>query len=188
MPTAMNKKKEIALQTRKNLREAFWNLYTEKPIEKITIKEVTDLAGYNRGTFYLYYKDIYDILSVIEKEMIEIIEAFANRWMKEDISEQWPYYVEELVEWIRVYAPYASVLLSDHGDPAFTRELKRILRPAIERWAVTPKHLSEREAAVLTEYHLAGTISALSAWLSQEEQIPFQDFIGFMMKYFFPAL
>ena len=62
--TIMNKKQEMAEQTRMNLQEAFWNLYKEKPIEKITIKEVTNLAGYNRGTFYLYYKDIYDMLSI----------------------------------------------------------------------------------------------------------------------------
>lgn len=58
---AMKKQPQITEQTKACLREAFWTLYTKKPIEKISIKEITDLAGYNRGTFYLYYKDVYDL-------------------------------------------------------------------------------------------------------------------------------
>ena len=52
----MKKQPQITEQTKDNLRSAFWTLYSSKPIDKITIKEITDLAGYNRGTFYLYYK------------------------------------------------------------------------------------------------------------------------------------
>lgn len=37
-------------------------LYSERKIEDITIKEITDKAGYNCGTFYVYYKDVYEIL------------------------------------------------------------------------------------------------------------------------------
>lgn len=59
----MRKQPEVTEQTKTNLRTAFWELYKEKPIEKITIKEITDAAGYNRGTFYLYYKDVYDLFT-----------------------------------------------------------------------------------------------------------------------------
>lgn len=48
--------------TRENLIEAFWELYKDKPIEKITVKEITNRAGYNRGTFYAYFKDTYEVL------------------------------------------------------------------------------------------------------------------------------
>ena len=47
----MKKQPHITEQTKNNLRIAFWSLYAQKPIEKISIKEITELAGYNRGTF-----------------------------------------------------------------------------------------------------------------------------------------
>lgn len=47
----MKKQPQITEQTKDKLRSAFWTLYSSKPIDKITIKEITDLAGYNRGTF-----------------------------------------------------------------------------------------------------------------------------------------
>lgn len=184
----MNKKQKLTEQTRENLREAFWSLYSRKPIEKITIKEVTDLAGYNRGTFYLYYKDIYDILSSVETEILTVIEKFVNQWMSESIGEEWSEYVVQLAEWFQVYAPYVSVLLNSNGDPDFIRKLKDILRPVIRHWYLSGESLPESEQEILIEFHLAGIISALSAWLSQEPRISLESFVGFMMKYFFPGM
>ena len=56
--------------TRENLIEAFWELYKDKPIEKITVKEITNRAGYNRGTFYAYFKDTYEVLKEIKESIM----------------------------------------------------------------------------------------------------------------------
>lgn len=54
----VNKQPEVTELTKTKLRRAFWSLYEHEPIEKISIKQITDIAGYNRGTFYLYFKDV----------------------------------------------------------------------------------------------------------------------------------
>ena len=72
--------------TRQNLSDAFWQLYLKKKIEKITVKEICELAGYNRSTFYVYYKDVYDILNEIEDRIItaqEIKEIILEQLMRE---------------------------------------------------------------------------------------------------------
>jgi AcrR family transcriptional regulator len=74
----MKKQPHITEQTKNNLRIAFWSLYAQKPIEKISIKEITELAGYNRGTFYLYYNDVYDLLHQIEEEILGKITDVLN--------------------------------------------------------------------------------------------------------------
>ena len=55
---SMRKRPEKTEQTKADIKEAFWRLYAAKPIEKITVGEVCDLAGYNRGTFYLHFHDL----------------------------------------------------------------------------------------------------------------------------------
>jgi AcrR family transcriptional regulator len=60
--------------TKQNLIDAFWALYCEKRIEKITVKEITQKAGYNRGTFYEYFTDIYDVLNQIEESLIPTLD------------------------------------------------------------------------------------------------------------------
>lgn len=44
------------------LAESFKELAKKHPIEKITIKEITDLAGVIRPTFYNHFQDKYELL------------------------------------------------------------------------------------------------------------------------------
>lgn len=62
------------LRTRKtesNLINAFIELRSKKAIEKITIKELSELATMNKATFYRHYKDIYDLSESIENHLID---------------------------------------------------------------------------------------------------------------------
>lgn len=49
-------------KTRKQLRECLITLLKEKKVQDITVRELTDMADLNRGTFYLHYKDVFDLL------------------------------------------------------------------------------------------------------------------------------
>ena len=57
------------------LAESFKELALKQPIEKITIKEITDKAGVIRPTFYNHFQDKYDLLEwIIDKELLEPVE------------------------------------------------------------------------------------------------------------------
>lgn len=58
-------------RTRKNIINAFISLRAKKVIENITVKELSELAGINKATFYHHYKDIYDLSETLENELIE---------------------------------------------------------------------------------------------------------------------
>jgi len=60
--------------TRKVIQEAFWALLKEKSLEKVTVKEVCELAQINRGTFYKHYLDCYDLLDKMQDETIAQLE------------------------------------------------------------------------------------------------------------------
>lgn len=55
--------------TKMLIRRAFTGLLSIKPIQSISIKELCEQAGINRGTFYTHYQDIYDLLADVENEM-----------------------------------------------------------------------------------------------------------------------
>ena len=52
--------------TRLLIRRAFTELLRRKPIQSITVKELCEEAGINRGTFYAHYTDIYALRDAIE--------------------------------------------------------------------------------------------------------------------------
>lgn len=56
------------------LAESFKELACQQPIEKITIKEITDKAGVIRPTFYNHFQDKYELLEwIIKKQILEPI-------------------------------------------------------------------------------------------------------------------
>ena len=46
-------------------------LRAQKPLEKIKVKELCDLACINKSTFYAHYQDIYALANAMEDEMVE---------------------------------------------------------------------------------------------------------------------
>lgn len=47
--------------TKRALEASLKNLLLKKPLDKITVKDLTDDCGINRMTFYYHFKDIYDL-------------------------------------------------------------------------------------------------------------------------------
>lgn len=58
-------------RTKKNIKEAFLKLRKKKPIEKISIREISELAMINKSTFYRYYEDIYQLSDEIENAVLD---------------------------------------------------------------------------------------------------------------------
>ena len=48
-------------RTKRSIANAFLELRKQKDIEKITVKELAELAYINKATFYTHYHDIYDL-------------------------------------------------------------------------------------------------------------------------------
>lgn len=56
-------------RTRAALGRALIQLLQKKPLQSITITELTNLADVNRATFYLHYHDVYDIYEQVKQEI-----------------------------------------------------------------------------------------------------------------------
>lgn len=48
--------------TKRALETSLKNLLLKKPVNKITINDITEDCGVNRATFYYHFKDIYDLI------------------------------------------------------------------------------------------------------------------------------
>jgi Transcriptional regulator len=57
-------------KTEQAIRTAFAKLLSEKDIDKITVKNLCELADINKSTFYLHYKDIYDCADCLQNEIV----------------------------------------------------------------------------------------------------------------------
>ena len=65
--------------TKQRLYQALITLLQQKSLREITVRELTELAGISRGTFYFHYTDTYDLRNQIEDELVEELkEAIAE--------------------------------------------------------------------------------------------------------------
>lgn len=57
--------------TKRALAESLKRQLERRPLDKITVKELTDECGLNRQTFYYHFQDIYDLLGFAFREEAE---------------------------------------------------------------------------------------------------------------------
>lgn len=168
----MKKRPERTAQTKADLQEAFWRLFAERPIEKITVGQVCELAGYNRGTFYLHYHDLYEMLHCIEDTLLagmtECVESCMKQLKRDSSKLSCIAACKDVVLYYERNKAYISVLLSEQGDPAFIYRLKSNLKPLWREYVVGQNtDRPEAEIDLLLEYTLAGTLFMISRWLTE---------------------
>ncbi|MBG9790741.1 TetR/AcrR family transcriptional regulator [Brevibacillus laterosporus] len=121
------------LRTRQLLREVFLDLALENGIDNITVKELTDRAGLNRGTFYLHYQDIQDFVEQFKNEILEGFYSIIKK-LGHDIDRQEPFaapppygYVRPF-EYVVEHKRFFQVFMRPNGDTSFGSRLTQLIR------------------------------------------------------------
>ena len=57
--------------TKEAIRESFFALLEQKPVEKISVTEICRGADINRGTFYSHYTDPFDLRRSLADELVQ---------------------------------------------------------------------------------------------------------------------
>jgi len=163
----MNKITEVTSQTKQNIIDAFWEIYCEKRIEEITVKEITNRAGYNRGTFYEYFSDVYDVLDDIENSLIPSLSELPP---VSTPSGSFGMPIEAFLTIWEQNAKYYSVLLGDKGDPAFASRLKNSIKPIIMKSLEDKPDTDIEDMEYILEYTLSAMIGVMSYWFTKEDK------------------
>ena len=176
----MNKKQfEVTMMTKQTIKDAFWELYKEKKIEKITVKDITLKAGYNRSTFYAYFTDVYDILEQIEEDLMPGIEHLPPVDTSREYS---PDYFENIITIYEKNSAYYSVLLSENGDPRFALKMKNVFKSMMMEAITNRVNISPEEMDYALEFLVGATLSIVKHWFDQDKNIPMQQLIPLMYK------
>jgi len=175
----MNKQPEVTAQTKQNLIDAFWSLYCEKRIEKITVKEIAQRAGYNRGTFYEYFTDVYDVLDQIEQSLVPTLDELPPT-TKLDHNMNMPF--DMFFKQYEQNGEYYSILLGDNGDPAFASKIKNSIKPLIMRAVSEKVDINDIELDFILEYILSAMIGIVGYWFRMDKILPAKDLIALIYQ------
>ena len=158
-------------RTKKLLTQALTQLLQEKQINEITVKELTDLADMNRGTFYLYYKDMFDMLEKIEDGMFEALDEIVSLHEHGDVSQQTKPILLDLFHFIEENQEMCRVLLSPHGDMNFLHRLNEVVREkCLKAWPDIRKEKGEADFDYHYSFVVFGCAGVIRAWVNRNCQ------------------
>lgn len=159
-------------KTRHQLRQGLAKLMLEKSIKEITVKELTQLVDMNRGTFYLHYRDIYDMVNQLENEiMAEFRVLLESASRQESLGQHQPESLLPLFTRIYTYlaenADLCAVFLGENGDIAFVEKIKGLVRDSCFRtWAAWYPDVKPEKFEWFYAFVVGGHIGLIQNWLS----------------------
>lgn len=171
----MKRESQRVSQTKKKIRDAFFELYAAKKIERISIKEIMEIAHLHRGTFYIYYMDKYDLLEKTEDELIkelsEYIRAIATMLLRNETV--FPCFPP--ADFFLKYGAIFRTLLGITGDPKFIDKLKIIIKNTFRELLQKEQFPQSDLVEYIMEYVLSAQIGVISYWLQNDMSLPLTE-------------
>lgn len=164
-------------KTKKAIREAFLELRKTKPLEKIKVSDVCDLAMCIRATFYRYYQDIYDLNNQLEDEAINrLVSTFED---KEALLFKTESYLKGLYISLEQNYDYYYTLFHDRKDVLTIKIEKQTLEFYKTRYA------TNMEEEILISFIIHGILYTIDEYLfihEKEHPSSFGEFYLFTEK------
>lgn len=163
-----NKDKRV-IRTKALLIRSLSALMKQKNIKDITVKELCEYADINRGTFYLHYKDIYDMLDSIEQELSEKFLQIFQKYNSET-NEDFPYPLFlEIFKLVDDNAELFRVLIGPNGDISFIMKIFKLynIHCLQSKFNKLSPQFSMNQV-YYSNFILYGCVGLIEQWLSRD--------------------
>ena len=115
-------------KTRQQIEQTLADLMLEKPVQEITVMELTERADINRGTFYLHYRDIYDLLSEMETSLLDKLKETLNRQSIEDLKKDPSLKFVDMFRFLAEHRQLSYIVLNSYSEQSFLEAAKEALQ------------------------------------------------------------
>lgn len=168
---------------KERIEEAFWQLFEQRPFSEISVKEVCELAGCNKTTFYYHFHDLREVLDSVEMKCIplEAPDALPGLLAPEDKMLFISSFISSLGDRFERYC----LLISSRGDPGFAKVARAQM---IDRWCaklgVSRESLSSED--LLTIRFIAGGSTSILADHGDGEPFDMEAFADVLISVALP--
>ncbi len=156
--------------TKMIIKKTFVEILQKKPLKKVTVREICDLASINRGTFYNHYVDAFDLMEQMITELLtaarNVLTSQKNSW--EDNNYTLCY---NLFSLIKENKAFVWVLLKDHTDDSLANRFVRFSKE--EFFAKYKDMVGENDMPLLDSFFLfatGGCFALLRRWFENNTE------------------
>lgn len=150
-------------RTKGKLKEALIQLMLEKPVKDITVREIAELADVSRGTFYLYYRDVYDMVERLQNQLLDELTEIMDRIDPRSADAAYEAILSTLLL-VREENNLFRALLGPNGSHEFINGMSAILDKPLSD-SIRPLATGESTVRLVSGFFIKGFIGLIEEWL-----------------------
>ena len=155
--------------TKRRLRDGLLQLMESRPIQEISVKELTELVDVNRGTFYFHYPDLYALLREMEQDFFD---AF-SRTLHEGVPHgeaAYHYLLSAIFAFLEENASFCRIMLGPNGDMQFVEQVKALVDDTISYfWRMKASRADPAKYEMYNVFIINGCIGLIQKWLDDAD-------------------
>ena len=166
-------------RTKTALRNSLIELMKNKPILRISVKEICDTADVGRSTFYIHYESQYALLEEVEMDCLTVFEErlHINQPLRKYTDREITQKFEKILQFVADNSNSIQTLLSENGDTFFQR---KFIQSFINYTKKTKNHyadnsIKDETSECYSVFVVHGAIALVQHWLKNNMHISVSD-------------
>lgn len=158
--------------TQQAIQNSFLKLLDSKPIDRITVKDITEDCGISRNTFYYHYADM---PALVEELMMnsaqEILLAYPSAGSLEECLNLGARYVKEMRR-------AANHIYNSSQRDIYERCLMKVLRSIVDKYfelAFSSEEFNKEEREILIDYYKCLCFGIIIDWCNNGMRDDYSD-------------
>lgn len=158
-------------KTREAITTVFLELLETKSLNRITVAELSRTADLGRGTFYLHYKDVYDLYETIERETYQALADIYDMTTPNDNMDSLSKLTDMITDFIVDHKQLFRLFVRTDGPSTSLRKLKEFF---YEKVAQETRMLIGSHAPFPDAYDteaifiVSGVVGVLETWIRND--------------------
>ena len=151
--------------TRQIILHTLTELMNEKPLSKITVKDIVERCGVNRNTFYYHFRDIPDAVEAMVKE--ELNDILKDQKVPESVSDCMEILVNAVQKnkkaMIHLYRSIQRDVFADYLDHAAERVVEELINRAVGDF-----EMDQEDRHLISRYYKCVSVGVILDWLRHD--------------------
>lgn len=151
--------------TRQIILHTLTELMNEKPLSKITVKDIVERCGVNRNTFYYHFRDIPDAVEAMVKE--ELNDILKDQKVPESVSDCMEILVNAVQKnkkaMIHLYRSIQRDVFADYLDHAAERVVEELINRAVGDF-----EMDQEDRHLISWYYKCVFVGVILDWLRHD--------------------
>ena len=153
-----------AILSKKKIASTYLTLLIETD-NKFSVTDIVRVAGINRGTFYLHFKNLNDVAKFIEDELVSNFKELEIDFRMSDIDHLPEVMIEKLNEILSKDIDYYKLIITASDDGNLMEKIKNSILKSISNNFKVMKYVTNYENfKIVVQYIVGGVVNVYTDW------------------------